>query len=365
MCTGCRTRSRWTGSGNRTMNKVAADRYKGSALDRWITKRRLRAVSRVGAGARLQGRADIGGGGQIVIGDGLLLMSQPVRSHIFASPGSVISIGDGVQISYGAAIAAQRAVDIGSNTSFGPFVVIMDNDFHRVGNRDAAGEVAPVRIGSNVNVGARVTILRGSIIGDNVRIMSGSMVSGLVPSGGTVGGVPAREVISTRVAAGIDMADLVQEVLGLAGRPLLSDGPAQITAWDSLGSLRLLLAIEETYGISLEEKAMHAADTVAALSGVVAAKLKSSARTDVAVAELVQGVLGLSERPLPDEGPAQIAAWDSLGTLRLLLAIEETYGVSLEERTMHAANTVAALSAIVEAKRRLLVPTAIDRREPS
>jgi acetyltransferase-like isoleucine patch superfamily enzyme/acyl carrier protein len=329
---------------------VIVGRKNGSALDRWINKRRLRAVNRVGVGARLQGRADIGGGGQIVIGDSLFLLSHPVRSHIYASPGSVITIGDGVQISYGAAIAARRAIDIGSNTSFGPFVVIMDNDFHQVGKRDAAGEVAPVRIGSNVKVGARVTILRGSNIGDNVRIMGGSMVSGIVPGGITIGGVPARDVSRIRAVASVDMPELVRSVLGLTARPLPSDGPDQIAGWDSLGTLRLLLAIEETYGVSLEEKVMHAADTIAALSAVVEAKLNGSVRTGVDVAELVQNVLGLTERPLPNEGPAHIAAWDSLGTLRLLLAIEETYGVILEEKVMHAANTVAALSAIVAAK---------------
>jgi acetyltransferase-like isoleucine patch superfamily enzyme/acyl carrier protein len=260
-----------------------------SPFDRWMNKRRLRAVSRVGVGARLQGRADIGGGGKIIIGDGFFLLSRPVRSHIFAAPGSVITIGDGVQISYGAALAAQRAIEIGSNTVFGPVVVIMDNDFHRVGARYAAGEVAPVRIGSNVNVGARVTILRGSVIGDNVRIMSGSMVSGVVPSGVTVGGVPARVVAAsgTAVRGSIDMAVLVQSVLGLAESPHHSEGPEQIPAWDSLGTLRLLLAIEETHGVTLDEDEMRAASTVAALSDIVEAKLNSPTRTAVDIAVLI------------------------------------------------------------------------------
>ena len=235
----------------------------------------LRAASRVGAGARVEGRADVGGGGTITIGDGFLLLSRPVRSHMFATPGATITIGDGVQISYGAAIAAQQAIEIGSNTALGPFVVIMDNDFHRVGDRSAAGEVAPVRIGSNVSVGARVTVLRGSVIGDNVRIMSGSMVSGIVPSGATIGGVPAR-VVAVNAASTknfLDMAQLVQDILGLAEPPHQHEGPDQIQNWDSLGTLRLLLAIEETYNISLREEEMRAAKSVSALSDIVTAKL--------------------------------------------------------------------------------------------
>jgi serine acetyltransferase len=253
------------------------------AFDRWINKRLLRGVSRVGVGARLKGRATIGGGGKIIIGDGFFLLSQPVRSHMFATPGAVINIGDDVQISYGAAIDARRGIDIGSNTVFGPFVVIMDNDYHKVGDRDAAGEIAPVRIGSNVKVGARVTILRGSVIGDNVRVMSGSMVSGVVPSGVTIGGVPARAVVASNAAArdSVDMAELVQNVLGLAERPHPSEGPSQIPAWDSLGALRLLLAIEEMCGVSLEEEVMQAAKTVAALAAIVEAKRNGSGRIAV------------------------------------------------------------------------------------
>jgi acyl carrier protein len=209
------------------------------------------------------------------VGDRFLLLSHPVRSHMFASRGAVISIGNDVQIAYGAAIAAQRAIDIGDNAVLGPYVVIMDNDFHRVGKRNEAGESAPVRIGANVQIGARVTILRGSVIGDNVRVMSGSMVSGVVPSGVTIGGVPARVIVSGGAGDrdSIDMAELVQSILGLSEPPHADQGPADIAAWDSLGSLRLLLAIEESYGVRMDEAEMRRGRTVAALAAIVEAKL--------------------------------------------------------------------------------------------
>jgi acyl carrier protein len=76
---------------------------------------------------------------------------------------------------------------------------------------------------------------------------------------------------------------LVQSVLGLSERPRDSDGPEQIPAWDSLGTLRLLLAIEETLGITLHEGEMRAANTVATLSEIVEAKLNGSARTGVEI----------------------------------------------------------------------------------
>jgi acyl carrier protein/serine acetyltransferase len=348
----CRTRSHWIGSGRASVRTATVDRHEASTFYRWLNKHRLRAVSSVGVGACVKGGADIGGGGKITIGDGFLLLSRPVRSHIYASPGALITIGNGVQIGYGAAIAAQRAIDIGSDTTFGPFVVIMDNDFHSVADRNAAGRMGQVRIGANVKVGARVSILRGSVIGDNVRILSGSMVSGVVASGVTVGGVPARVAVASTAAPrhSMNMAELVREVLGLSERPRPDQGPADFAAWDSLGTLRLLLAIEETCGVQLEEEVMHAANTVAALSNIVEARINGSARADVDVAGLVQSVLGLAERPHASQGPADIAAWDSLGTLRLLLAIEESYGVSLNELEMRAGQTIAALAAIVAEK---------------
>jgi serine acetyltransferase/acyl carrier protein len=261
----------------KTVDAPTVHAYGPSAWERWTSRRALRYVNRLGAGAQVKGSADIAGGGEIFIGDRFLLLSRPSRSHIFSEPGAVITIGDDVQISYGAAISAQRSIDIGCNTIMGPFVVIIDNDFHSVSDRNAAGEIAPVRIGKNVKVGARVTILRGSVIGDNVRIMSGSMVSGIVPDGVTVGGAPARIMDAGEPACRgfIEMPDLVQNVLGLAAPPHPGDGPAEIATWDSLGTLRLLLAIEETYGVNLDEGEMRAGNTVAALAALVAAKLSA------------------------------------------------------------------------------------------
>jgi acyl carrier protein len=123
--------------------------------------------------------------------------------------------------------------------------------------------------------------------------------------------------------------------------------------------LRLLPAIEETCGVRLEEAVMHTANTVAALAAIVAARLDDAAGADVDLADLVQSVLGLPQRPLATQGPADIAAWDSLGTLRLLLAIEEAYKVSLNEAEMRAGNTIAALSAIIGAKASGVVRTAV------
>ena len=332
---------------------MGSTQTESGAFSRWLSGRRLRAARKVGADPYVKGGLDFGGGGAITIGDRFLFLSQPARSHMIAFGSAAISIGDDVRISYGAAIFAMQKIEIGNATTIGPYVVIMDGDFHRAGDRNASGEIERIRIGSNVNIGARVTILRGSVIGDGVTVMSGSMVSGTVADGSTVGGVPARVITAGngRTSNAESLASLIQEVLGLPEPPRPEQGPGEIQAWDSLGTLRLLLAIEEAFGVSLDEAEIRAASNVASLSAIVESKLGAAPSAGhLDVAGLVQEVLGLAEPPLANQGPADIAAWDSLGTLRLLLAIEEAFGVTLEEGDMKGADTVAKLSAVIAAK---------------
>jgi len=217
----------------------------------------------------LRGRPHLVNLGRMAFGDQFFLSSQPVQSHLVAMRGALIDIGDRVSISYGAALSAQAAIRVGSDTIIGPFAVIVDSDFHRPGNRDAAGDVAPIRIGAGVIIGARVTILRSADIGDGARILAGSMVSGVVAAGATVGGVPARVIGDAAFADSIDVPELIRSVLGLGERPGSTAGPKDIPEWDSLGTLRLLLAIEDAYGITVREEEVQAAKTVAALSAIV------------------------------------------------------------------------------------------------
>jgi acetyltransferase-like isoleucine patch superfamily enzyme len=241
-------------------------------LGRARTSYWLRAANRVGAGVIADGRPFVANQGNLSFGDGAFISSSPVQSHFVVAKGGVLEIGADVSVSYGAAISAEREIRIGRGTRIGPFVVIMDSDFHRVGDRNAHAEPGPVRIGSGVVIESRVTILRGTSLGDGVRVRSGSVVSGNVPAGSVVGGVPARPIGDDPAPTDkLDLPELLQRVLGLSEPPSASDGPDQIPEWDSLGALKILLAMERSYGISIPEDQLKSAQSVARLAEIAQA----------------------------------------------------------------------------------------------
>jgi maltose O-acetyltransferase len=97
-----------------------------------------------------------------------------------------------VRIGYGAAIAAFQEIRIDDGTEIGPFVVIMDTNFHAPGDQSVQHDCRPISIGKGCKIGSRVTITRGVSIGDGAEILAGSVVSSSIPSGVRAGGARAR-----------------------------------------------------------------------------------------------------------------------------------------------------------------------------
>jgi acetyltransferase-like isoleucine patch superfamily enzyme/acyl carrier protein len=209
-----------------------------------------------------------------------MLSSQPVPSHLVSL--GILSIGDDVSIGHGSAVAASLDVSIGSRTHIGPFFVLMDTDYHgeraRSGARPTTNTAvgpdsgyAPVRIGADVRIGAHVTVLRGATIGDGATIGPGSVVNGTIPAGSNACGVPARMASASAqtLDAGADVIGIVTRVFGLPARPDVDSGPDEIPQWDSFGSLKLLLSLEEALGITLDEEVVAAVRSVADLQTAV------------------------------------------------------------------------------------------------
>ena len=104
-------------------------------------------------------------------------------------------IGSGTYVNRFTMFDASEHIEVGRNCLIGPFCYITDHDH---GN-EQPGLIAeqplvgrPVRIGSNVWVGAGAIILKGVTIEDGAIIGAGAVVTRDVRSGEKVVGVPAR-----------------------------------------------------------------------------------------------------------------------------------------------------------------------------
>lgn len=132
------------------------------------------------------------GGGDVRLGLDVVFARGPVRSHIEAFPGAIVEIGDRVHVAHGVAISCASKITIGEDTRLGPFVSLLDSDFHVAGDGTSRPLPGPIVIGRNVRLGGRVVVLRNAEIGDDVVVEPGSVVRGVISPGSRVRGIPAR-----------------------------------------------------------------------------------------------------------------------------------------------------------------------------
>lgn len=142
----------------------------------------------LGRRSRLQVRP----GGSLSIGEKFVTGDDVVVS----SAGRLV-LGRNVFVNSFSRIAAHEAITIGDDVVIASGVSILDHD-HRTHVRDGHLVVenlefttAPIRIGSNVWLGDKVTVLKGVTIGDDVIVAANAVVTKDVASGTIVGGIPA------------------------------------------------------------------------------------------------------------------------------------------------------------------------------
>jgi len=107
-----------------------------------------------------------------------------------------IVIGKRFGINRYSRIVAHEKITIGDHVTIGQMVSILDHDHHYEMNKGALAlngyKTAPIKIGNNVWIGDKCTILKGVTIGDNVVIGAHTLVHKDVPSGVVVGGNPFK-----------------------------------------------------------------------------------------------------------------------------------------------------------------------------
>jgi len=108
-----------------------------------------------------------------------------------------LSVGRDTFIGPWSVIIARENVSIGSDCLIAESVVIRDQNHAVIAGaltRKAGFTCAPIKIGDNVWIGAKATIVPGVTIGDNAVIGANAVVTEDIPPNVVVAGVPAKRI---------------------------------------------------------------------------------------------------------------------------------------------------------------------------
>lgn len=118
-------------------------------------------------------------------------------------------IEDGVWIGQDCYLHSAGGIRIGSRTGLGPRVMILTSTHEQTAWPmpiiDAPLSFAAVDIGEGCDIGIGAILMPGTVLGSGVQVGAGAVVTGTVPDGAVVVGVPAR-VVRYRPGAHADAA---------------------------------------------------------------------------------------------------------------------------------------------------------------
>lgn len=147
---------------------------------RYLGKRYSHQLGAASSSVRVSGQCDLKISGQSSVGQDLYLRSRDHnRVEISVLKIGSLQIGDRVFLNQGARIVASTKVTIGDDVLIGDEVIILDADFHGVG--ETAAKRDPVHIENGVWIGARAIILKGVTIGHDSVVGAGAIVTKSVP----------------------------------------------------------------------------------------------------------------------------------------------------------------------------------------
>ncbi len=168
------------------------DRFLGMLTFQWV---KLFSFGRIISGGKNYlgcGDLKIAKGGRLVLG------AQNIWQKGFEVEvnSGVIVMGQGNFLNRNVKLVCLERIEIGNDCLFADAVHLYDHD-HRSDDlarpiKDQGYVTAPIKIGHNVWLGARVTVLKGVTIGDGAIIAAGAVVTKDIPANAIAGGIPAK-----------------------------------------------------------------------------------------------------------------------------------------------------------------------------
>jgi acyl carrier protein len=224
----------------------AIARVAGRAADDARSRLAFGGASRVGGGVRLFGWPRVSCEGTLVIGRDVVFVSSPAPIELLVARGATLVIGDGTLVESGATLRAGHSVVIGRRARIGAGCVV-DDDGSEPGITVA--DEAWIEDGAVLLAGASVArgqvVPRGAIVGDRADGASGVEVAAQASTVDDEAARAARDRVEERVRAVMARVVPAASTAEWGADLRLSKG------WDSLAALRVLVALEKEFGVSL------------------------------------------------------------------------------------------------------------------
>lgn len=153
---------------------------------------------RYGRGLKSSGRNYFSCGEFEINPDGRLemgILNWVEKGFVLCAQGGIISIGDRNYFNRNVHIVCYKSVEIGNDCLLADSVHIYDHD--HISNdlnrpiKEQGYKTKAVKVGNNVWIGAKATVLKGVTIGDGAIIGANAVVTKDVPSNAIVTGNPA------------------------------------------------------------------------------------------------------------------------------------------------------------------------------
>ena len=156
----------------------------------------LRDVNQLGIGVRVTGLGPKvrNAGGQIVIGDDVVLDAKLTPIYFEVERDAVLTIGEQTYLNDGVWFGCTGRITIGARGLIGPGVRVFDNSYHGTYQRRAMPRPQPVTIADDVWLATNAIILAGVTIGRGAIVGANSLVTRDVPAYAIVAGNPARQI---------------------------------------------------------------------------------------------------------------------------------------------------------------------------